>query len=201
MLKEKRGKIELEKLLAESKAREEKKKEEGERREKERREKEEYENIPNLKDLIRNYVYHQLKAIQNDFKSINLEELDKRIKNQLNSEIDTFVNYLKLEGYSLTQFQTELLKDDCFKESKPIRDELRILIKDYIEKERIRKAREEQERILREKVEITKRLFGKEILKEEDIEKIEEYKTIEDKINDLMKEYSAWERKEDKKKL
>jgi len=172
-----------------------------ERARREEREKINYENIQNLKDLIRNYVYHQLKAIQNDFKSINLEDLEQRIKNQLNSEIDTFVNYLKLEGYSLTQFQTELLKDDCFKESKPIRDELRILIKDYLETKQIRRAREEQERIMREKVEITKRLFGKEILKEEDIEKIEEYKTIDDKIDDLMKEYSAWERKEDKKKL
>lgn len=159
-----------------------------------------YENIPNLKDLIRNYVFYQLKAIQNDFKNIRLEDLDEKIKNQLNTKIDKFVNYLKLEGHLLTQFQIELLKDDCLKESKPIRDELRKLMEESLERDRMRKEREEQERILREKVEVTKELFGREIIKEEDIKRIEGYKTIDEEIDELLKQYSAWEKNEKFKK-
>lgn len=198
-IKKKREKKEKERM--ERDRREERERMEREKREREKHEMENYENILNLKSIIRNYVYHQLKAIQNDFKNVSLESLDKRIKNQLNSTIDILTNYLKLEGYPLTQYQLSLLKDDCFRESEPIRDELRKLIKDHLERERKRKEREEQERILREKKEITKKLFGKEIIKKEDIEKFERYKTIDEEIDDLMKEYSAWERKEDKKKL
>lgn len=159
------------------------------------KEKEGYNKIPNLEDLIKSYVYHQLTVLQNDFKTILFEELDNRVRSQLNSKMGVFVNYLKLENFSLTSYQKELLKEDCFKVSEPIINELRQLIRSHVEKERIRKRREKQERKLKEKVKMTKELFGKEIIKKEDIEKIEKYKTINEQIDELLIRYSDWEKK------
>ncbi len=73
--------------------------------------------------------------------------------------MDIFIDYLKLEISSLTPYQKELLKEDCFKVSEPIINELKPLIRNHVEKERIRKKREEQERKLKEKIKMTKELF------------------------------------------
>lgn len=108
--------------------------------------------------------------------------------------MDVFVDYLKLEVSSLTSYQKKLLKEDCFKVSEPIINELKPLIRSHVEKERIRKKREEQERKLKEKVKMTKELFGKEIIKKEDIEKFEKYKTIDEQIDELLIRYSDWEK-------
>ena len=165
------------------------------REEKMEKEKEDYNKIPNLEDLIKSYVYQQLKVLQKDLKTIQLEELDNEVKKQLNSKMDMFIDYLKLEISSLTPYQKELLKEDCFKVSEPIINELKPLIRNHVEKERIRKKREEQERKLKEKVKMTKELFGKEIIKKEDIEKVEKYKTIDEQIDELLIRYSDWEKK------
>ena len=158
-------------------------------------EKKNYNKIPNLKDLIKSYVYHQLKVLQKDLKTIQLEELDNKVRGKLNSKMDMFVDYLKLEGSSITSYQKKLLKKDCFKVSEPIINELKQLIRNHVEKERIRKRREEQEKKLKEKLKMTKELFGKEMIKKKDIEKIEKYKTIDEQIDELLIRYSDWEKK------
>ncbi len=184
-------------LKSDKERREREEKEEKERREKE---KNNYNEIPNLKSLIKNYVYSQMVDLRNDFKNIQIENLDNKVKSHLNSKTNKFAKYLKTEGYPFTQYQIELLEDDCFKVSEPIRKELRILIQDYVEKERIRREREEAKKQIREQKEMTKELFGKEIIKKEDIEKLEKYKTIDEEIDDLLKSYEDWEYTEKGKK-
>ena len=188
--------VSKEEIEEREKAKKEREKVEREKREKKIvKEKEDYNKIPNLKDLIKSYVYHQLKVLQKDLKTIQLEELDNKVRRQLNSKMDMFVDYLKLEVSSLTSYQKKLLKEDCFKVSEPIINELKPLIRNHVEKERMRKKREEQERKLKEKVKMTKELFGKEIIKKEDIEKFEKYKTIDEQIDELLIRYSDWEKK------
>ena len=164
------------------------------------RERSEYNKIPDLENLIGNYVYKQMVDLQREFKNIRIESLDYRVHQHLNSKINIFVKYLDLEGYSLTEYQIELLKEDCFKVSEPIRKELRLLIKDHMQREQIRREKESKEREIREKAKMTRELFGKEIIKKEDIKKIKKYKTIDEEIDGLIRGYENWEYSKEGKK-
>jgi len=130
-----------------------------------------YKSIPNLTQLIRNYVYNQLKSLKQEFKTIQIENLDEIIKNQLNSKLAVFLNYLKLEGYELSKLEVKEFRDDCFKESEPIRNELKSLLKK----------------------EMSKELFGEEVVKEE-------IRSIDNRIDELLKGFQDWELSKEYKK-
>ncbi|MFX1445190.1 MAG: hypothetical protein ACFFHV_17390 [Promethearchaeota archaeon] len=129
-----------------------------------------YQEIPNLTNLIRNYVYHQLRSLRNEFRDIKYDDVDNRVKSQINTRIGDFRNYLRMEGYDLSSYEMSLLENDCFEESTPIRNEIKELIKSYVSRE----------------------LFGEEIGGE--------YKTIEESIDALLNEYKDWELSKEGKK-
>lgn len=163
-------------------------------RSKESKEKKEYGKIPNLIGLIRSFLYYQLKrAVEKDFANIDLNDFDNAIEKRLSVKVDRFADYLKLDGYSLTPYQMTLLKEDCFKESEPFRGELRRIVTDFQERERIKREREEKMRVVQEKAELSKELFGAEKIDEDEIKDIKKYKTIDEQIDELMQQYSSWE--------
>jgi hypothetical protein len=60
--------------------------------------------------------------------TIEIENLDDLIREQINRNINSFLQFLELEKIYLTKYQTKLLEVESFKESAPIRKELAQII-------------------------------------------------------------------------
>ncbi|MFX1399465.1 MAG: HNH endonuclease [Promethearchaeota archaeon] len=131
----------------------------------EKKDQEKYKKIPQLSELINNYVNVQLKSIQKNIKKIPLEEIDSKVTKQLNLKINKFVEYLKSNNYLLTHRQIEFLKEDCYKASLPIRDELKTLKQAIIEEEQIHEEKEAHRKKIEQKVMLEKELFDAEYQK------------------------------------
>jgi hypothetical protein len=123
-----------------------------------------YNEIPNLENLIKEFVSTQLRDLKRDIenKNVLIKSLSYLIKERLNSKLDIFVKYLAEEGFTFTPFQKKLLIKDCLKTSEPLKIELRQFFQDFYKKERIRKEKEAQERKLKEKINMEKQLFDME---------------------------------------
>jgi hypothetical protein len=167
------------------------------------REKEAYNKIPNLKILIRNYVYHQLREIQNDLAIHNLElkNLDEKIKKQLDMNIGNFLKFLELDDIQLTKNQISFLKVDSFAESEPIRKEITQIIKQRLEEKGLEGQRSVFQKELHNKLQKTNDPALKEIIKKEYQEKLKSFQTIEQKIDNLLNHFASWDTSEGLKKL
>jgi uncharacterized delta-60 repeat protein len=157
---------------------------------KHKREKLIYDEIPDLEILVKEYIFSEIEGIRNDFRNIHSKDIDGKIKNKLYSNINKLVEILKSKEYSFTQYQVELLKIDCYSQSKPLRDDLLVLIEDHLEKVKI----EKKEAIIQEKIKISKELFGSEIKDTKDIEELERYKSLDEKIDNLLEEFIIWKK-------
>ena len=104
---------------------------------------------------------------------------------------------MKSKEHPITHYQVELLKKDVYSHSKPLRDELKVLIEDYLEKEKI----EKKEEIIRAKKKISKELFGSEIRDTKDIDKLERIKSLDEKIDNLIEEFTSWKKDKQIKKI
>jgi len=172
--------------------------------EKERREKElekakkikeeaELNGIPNLQELIRKFVYNQFRGIEKSLSNITSTQVDSFVRKALKNKIPKFFDAMETFEYKFTQYQQDLLFKWIFSESEAIRRDLFNLLKGREEEERIKREREEAKRKLEEQRRATAEAFGEEITSIELVEKVEQLKTIDEDIDDLLKAYEAWE--------
>jgi hypothetical protein len=124
-----------------------------------------------LNDVIKSYVYHQLKELENDFKTIELEQINDTVRKQLSLKLNSLIEYLSITGYDIKKSHAPALLEYCFSLGAPIIGELRELIRKH-----------------RETV-LSKDLFGAQI----EVEEGGTSKTIGEKIDKLLKSYEDWE--------
>ena len=157
-------------------------------------EKNQYDSIPNLQELIQNYVYHQLKLMLNDIdKIIQFSNYDDQIRYWLYSRIDSFVDYLRLESNELSPYQVDLLKKDCYLVSEPVRKVLIDVFKDYKKHSDDFTNEEQKRQYLEMKKEISEQVFGKLQLNEREKLGKKDTQFITDQIEHLLQQYSIWE--------
>jgi uncharacterized delta-60 repeat protein len=167
------------------------------------REREIYEKIPNLKILIRNYVYHQLRAIHDEMNisNIELEDLEDKIREQLYLNIDNFLQFLELEGIKLTKNQINFLKIDSFEESEPIRKELTQIITQKLEDKQLEDLKRDLEIQLQEELQISNDPAYQEQIKNKYQMKFDSLRSVNEKIDTLLDQYAKWDKSDELKKV
>lgn len=167
------------------------------------REREIYEKIPNLKILIRNYVYHQLRAIHDEMNisNIELEDLEDKIREQLYLNIDNFLQFLELENIKLTKNQINFLKIDSFEESEPIRKELTQIITQKLEDKQLEDLKRDLEIKLQEELQISNDPAYQEQIKNKYQMKFDTLRSVDEKIDTLLDQYAKWDKSDVLKKV
>jgi hypothetical protein len=167
------------------------------------RDKETYEKIPNLKILIRNYVYHQLRAIHDEMNisHIKLEDLEDKIREQLYLNIDNFMQFLALEGIILTETQIKLLKKDSFEESEPIRKELTQIIAQKLEDKQLEDMKRNLDIKLQEELQISDDPAYQEQIKSKYQDQFDTLRSVDEKIDSLLDHYAKWDKTDELKKV
>ena len=69
-----------------------------------------YEEIPELNDLIKSYVYKQLKTLQPNFKDIDLKEIAKKLKSEFACGGTVKNNTIELQGDHKKKMKQALMK-------------------------------------------------------------------------------------------
>jgi len=146
-------------------------------------------NIPNLQNLIRKFIYTQFHDIKKTLSGISTNQVDLIIHDRLKENISLFYDAMKSLGYDFTPIKKEILFNMMFSESEAIRNDLYNLL---IKEETLRKLEEQRRK--------TAVAFGEEITNIDLIEKADKLKSIDDEINELLKGYEDWEHSGEGKK-
>jgi len=170
-------------------------------------EKEQLEQLPNLWEYIRKYVYQQLEGIQTIL-SIEADEktAEKKIADILGEKFWKFIQFLeKRYEIKLSEYQTDLLWQMCWDTSAPIRQEIFQMIRDHKrEVQEIERYRQWLEKIEEEK-EATADLFDEPVISSSSQPKKETdtaanlARSISNEIEAIMEKYSSWKGKKSDK--
>ncbi len=157
--------------------------------------------IPNILDLVRKFVYNQLKDARKLLPSVISTQVDDFIRSSLEKKAPLFFTAMETLGHHFTPFQQADLIEMFFHESRPIREELTQILKTREDEEKARKEREDLQRRLEAQRKATRAAFGEEITSTETVTRIEELKPVGEAIDALLKQYQEWERKPPEKNL
>lgn len=160
---------------------------------------------PGLLPLVRKYAYNQLRALQENigdvlprFANLTRESLafdlkfEKLIKTQLREKFAKFIQYLDLGGTKLGELEREVAFELAVSESEPITKEIKQVMIDHFQDVQQQKKLEEAQKKLELRKELSSELFGEEIVTAEDLGEVERYKTVQDKLDELLRSYQEW---------
>ncbi len=151
--------------------------------------------IPNLQDLVRKFVYNQLREVEVSLPSVSAVQIDKFIDEFLKGKNALLITALGSLGYQFSDLQQKILGEIAYEESQPFRKDLRALIVQRDEREKHDREKKEAQKKIDDQKRTTKEAFGEEITRPEDVQKVEKLRDLTDEIDDLLKSYASWEGK------
>ena len=118
----------------------------------------------------------------------------RKFRQILEEKMTLFYDAITAFGYTLSEIQRDELIQIIFNESEPIRKDLRNLLLRREEDEIVRKEQEEARKIMEEQKRASLAAFGEVVTDLELVEKIEQLKTLDEEIDNMLNQYEEWEK-------
>ncbi len=156
--------------------------------------KKELRQIPNFLNYLRKFLFNFLKDRDKRKDQPNIQDIkvDEYVREIIEKNSNKFLVAMETLGFKGLAEKKTLIEDVMFDESKDFRLDLKSSIKREIEL----KKKEEQLKVQKQK---TKEAFGEEIIDPNLVEIIDSLKTIDEKIDELLKSYENWDGQGEKK--